>query len=91
MKTSYQQLSINERINAKANSLIFSPRNGKPILRTYFINSHPALWRPGKLMLEADGIHNNRNYDGPDYSGYYGGDWGAYVDQYRMIEAQKLK
>jgi hypothetical protein len=47
-----------------------------------------------RLDLRDESENNNRNYDGPGddyYSGYYGGDWGSYVDEHRMIEAQKLK
>jgi hypothetical protein len=59
----YSKLSIHQKINAKHNRKVFysySPLNLKRMQ-----NRDGALFTSNKLMLEAEGIHNNRNYDGP--------------------------
>jgi hypothetical protein len=89
---SYKNLNINQKINAKGNELIMfgRPTTGvmKMVKKGYIISCGD------KLKLRDESENNNRNYDGPGddyYSGYYGGDWGTYADDHRMIEAQKLK
>lgn len=86
----YHDLNINQKINAKNNEVIEWEKNllMKQVKRGMIISAG------SRLKLEPDGIHNNRNYDGPGddyYSGFYGGDWGPQIDEHRMAEAQKLK
>jgi hypothetical protein len=88
----YQSLTINQKINSKGNTLVDFGRQNTPLMRQ--VKKNFIVSNGSRLKLEPDGVNNNRNYDGPGddyYSGYYGGDWGPYVDEHRMIEAQKLK
>lgn len=89
----YPTLNINQKINAKNNEVIEWNKNLTGRLMRQAKKGH-IISSGDKMKLEADGIHNNRNYDGPGddyYSGFYGGDWGPAVDSHRMSEAQKLK
>jgi hypothetical protein len=89
----YKTLNINQKINAKNNEVVEWSRSitGKLM---HLVKRGRIFSTGSRMKLEPDGINDNRNYDGPGddyYSGYYGGDWGSYVEDHRMIEAQKLK
>jgi hypothetical protein len=90
----YKDLNVHQKINAKGNMLIGS--GAKYYIGKMMKNAKKDhIWgTTSKLHLRDESENNNRNYDGPGddyYSGYYGGDWGSYVDEHRMLEAQKLK
>jgi hypothetical protein len=92
--STYASYNINQKINAKGNMLIGS--SSKYYVGKMMRNAKKDhIWgSSSKLNLCDESENNNRNYDGPGddyYSGYYGGDWGTYADDHRMIEAQKLK
>jgi hypothetical protein len=68
----YAQLSIHQKINAKANSLVIY--KGKSWSYERLIKRHAGIFSPMLLMFELEGIHNNRNYDGPqDREAWSGG------------------
>jgi hypothetical protein len=84
----YLESNIHQKINGKANSLVdYGKENAGRLMKQakkgYFIGQ-------SRLKLEPDGIHNNRNYDGPG-DDYYADMVTAPEIQHRMIEAQKLK
>jgi hypothetical protein len=89
----YKDLNVHQKINSKANTLIvFGRDNTGKLMRQAKRNMLSVVSH--RLDLRDESENNNRNYDGPGddyYSGYYGGDWGSYIDEHRMIEAQKLK
>lgn len=89
----YKNLNVHQRINSKANTLVtFGKDNAGRLMRQAKKGMLSCV--SNRLNLRDESENNNRNYDGPGddyYSGYYGGDWGKYVDDHRMIEAQKLK
>jgi hypothetical protein len=90
----YNELNIDCKINVKANMIVAAGAKYH-VGRLMKQVKENRMWGAGaQLNLRDESLNNNRNYDGPGddyYSGYYGGDWGAYVTEHRMVEAQKLK
>lgn len=78
----YSDLSIHQKINAKANSLVYYKR----MRLKYVVCKHPDLFGYDRMLLEVPGQHSNRNYDGPepDYNG-----WSAGEESERQAKCQR--